>query len=89
MFSPYDQPWKNGEPRTKENLNDQSAGSNISNPYQNPSWNNRSYTRFMINPTIYAMFTLPYGFSLRTDYTPRFDYRKDLISMVEEILSER
>lgn len=76
VFSPYDQPWKNGEPRTKENLNDQSAGSNISNPYQNPSWNNRSYTRFMINPTIYAMFTLPYGFSLRTDYTPRFDYRK-------------
>lgn len=76
VFSPYDQPWKNGEPRTNENLNDQSAGSNISNPYQDPSWNTRSYTRFMINPTVYAKFSLPYGFSLRTDYTPRFDYRK-------------
>lgn len=76
VFSPYDQPWKNGAPRTNENLNDQSAGSNISNPYQGPSWNNRSYTRFMINPTIYASFTLPLGISLRTDYTPRFDYRK-------------
>jgi TonB-linked SusC/RagA family outer membrane protein len=76
VFSPYDQPWKNGAPRTRENLNDQSAGSNISNPYQGPSWNNRSHTRFMVNPTIYASFMLPYGFSLRTDYTPRFDYRK-------------
>jgi TonB-linked SusC/RagA family outer membrane protein len=76
VFSPYDQPWKNGQPQTNENLNDQSAGSNISNPYQDPSWNNRQYIRFSINPTLYASLTLPYGFSLRTDYTPRFDNRK-------------
>lgn len=75
-FSPYDQPWMNGEPRTRENLNDQSAGSNRDNPYQGPSWNTRNHTRFMINPTLFAMFNLPGGFSLRTDYTPRFDVRK-------------
>ncbi len=75
-FSPYDQPWRNGMPRTRENLSDQPAGSNLTNPYQNPSWNTRSHTRFMINPTLYAMVTLPLGFTLRTDYTPRFDVRK-------------
>src|SRR5690554_1947166 len=75
-FSPYDQPWMNGKPRIRENLNDQAAGSNRDNPYQGPSWNTRSHTRFMINPTLFAMFTLPAGFSLRTDYTPRFDVRK-------------
>lgn len=75
-FSPYDQPWKNGKPRIRENLNDQSAGSNRGNPYQEPSWNTRRHTRFSINPTLFAMFTLPYGFTLRTDYTPRFDVRK-------------
>ncbi len=75
-FSPYDQPWRNGMPRTRENLTDQPAGSNLTNPYQAPAWNTRSHTRFMINPTLYANITLPYGFSLRTDYTPRFDVRK-------------
>lgn len=76
VYSPYDQPWINGMPRVRENLTDQSAGSNISNPYQDPSWNTRKYTRFMINPTLYANFTLPLGFTLRTDYTPRFDLFK-------------
>lgn len=76
VYSPYDQPWANGEPRVRENLNDQAAGSNISNPYQEPSWNTRSHTRFMINPTLFANVTLPYGFTLRTNYTPRFDIRK-------------
>lgn len=76
VFSPYDQPWRNGMPRTRENLNDQAAGSNLSNPYQNPSWNTRSHTRFMINPTLFASVDLPGGFTLRTDYTPRFDVRK-------------
>jgi len=76
VFSPYDQPWKNGLPRTRENLNDQAAGSNLSNPYQDPSWNTRSQTRFMINPTLYASVSLPGGFNLRTDYTPRFDIYK-------------
>lgn len=76
VFSPYDQPWKNGMPQTRENLNDQAAGSNISNPYQDPSWNTRSYSRFMINPTLYASVNLPGNFTLRTDYTPRFDVYK-------------
>ncbi|MFY0652822.1 MAG: SusC/RagA family TonB-linked outer membrane protein [Cyclobacteriaceae bacterium] len=74
--SPYDQPWENGAERTRENLVDQSAGSNQSNPYQVPAWNTRKYDRFMINPTLFTKFTLPYGFSLRVDYTPRFDARK-------------
>ncbi len=74
--SPYDQPWRNGTEHTRENLNDQSAGSNRGNPYQDPSWNTRLYDRFMINPTLYAKATLPFGFSFRIDYTPRFDSRK-------------
>lgn len=74
--SPYDQPWANGAPRTLENLNDQSAGSNRSNPYIEPSWNERLYDRYMINPTIYANATLPLGFSFRIDYTPRVDIRR-------------
>ena len=74
--SPYDQPWANGVPRTRENLNDQSAGSNRSNPYIEPLWNDRSYDRYMINPTIYANATLPLGFSFRIDYTPRIDIRR-------------
>jgi len=74
--SPYDQPWANGEPRTPENLNDQSAGSNRSNPYIEPSFNERLYDRYMLNPTIYAKAQLPAGFSFRVDYTPRIDIRK-------------
>lgn len=74
--SPYDQPWQNGAPRTREFLNDQSAGSNRGNPYQSPSWNTRLYDRFMINPTIYTQIDLPLGFNFRMDYTPRFDSRK-------------
>lgn len=74
--SPYDQPWENGMPQTRENLKAQAAGSNQSNPYQDPSWNTREYTRFMVNPTMFAKFTLPFGFSIRGDYTPRFDTRK-------------
>ncbi|XOV94399.1 MAG: SusC/RagA family TonB-linked outer membrane protein [Bacteroidota bacterium] len=75
-LSPYDQPWTNGMERTPANLTAQPAGSNLGNPYQDPSWNNRLYTRFMINPTLFAKFTLPFGFSFRTDFTPRFDTQK-------------
>jgi len=76
VLSPYDQPWANGAPRTRENLNDQSAGSNRSNPYMGPAWNDRLYDRYMINPTVYADFDLPSGFSFRVDFTPRVDIRK-------------
>ncbi len=76
VYSVYDQPWANGAPRTRENLNDQAAGSNISNPYQGPSWNTRLHNQIMINPTLYAQLELPFGFSLRQDYTPRFSIRK-------------
>lgn len=72
----WDQPWTNGTERTPENLTDQAAGSNQSNPYQEPWWNNRLHQRFMVNPTIFAQFTLPFGFSLRQDFTPRFDFRR-------------
>ncbi len=72
----WDQPWQNGLPRTPQNLTDQAAGSNQSNPYQDPWWNSRLHTRFMVNPTMFAKFTLPFGFSIRQDFTPRFDTRK-------------
>ncbi|MCK5468345.1 MAG: TonB-dependent receptor, partial [Cyclobacteriaceae bacterium] len=74
--SPYDQPWENGQPHEREFLNDQNAGSNQDNDYQDPSWNTRHYDRFMINPTVFAKATLPYGFTFRMDYTPRFSSRK-------------
>ncbi len=74
--SPYDQPWANGVPRTRENLNDQSAGNNRGNPFIAPAWNERLYDRYLINPTIYANVSLPLGFSFRADYTPRIDIRK-------------
>lgn len=76
VYSIYDQPWENDVPRIPENLKAQAAGSNLGNPYQNPSWNHRKYTRFMINPTLFANIDLPFGFSIRGDYTPRFDVRK-------------
>jgi len=74
--SPYDQPWRNGAPQTPENLNDQSAGSNRGNPYIEPSWNERLYDRYMLNPTIYARTELPFGFNFKVDFTPRVDIRK-------------
>ncbi len=73
--SPYDQPWENNVPRVPENLKAQAAGSNQGNPYQDPSWNYREYTRFMVNPTLFMKVSLPFGFSIRGDYTPRFDFR--------------
>jgi TonB-linked SusC/RagA family outer membrane protein len=76
VYSPYDQPWEIGAERTRENLTGQAAGSNIGNPYQDPSWNTRMYNRFMLNPTLFTKITLPLGFSFRMDYTPRFDTRK-------------
>ena len=72
----WDQPWQNGLPRTPENLTDQAAGSNQSNPYQEPWWNTRLHTEFAVNPTMFAKFTLPLGFSIRQDFTPRFNFRK-------------
>jgi len=75
-LSPYDQPWANGVPRIPENLNDQAAGSNRSNPYQGPTWNDRKYDRYMLNPTLYARTDLPLGFSFKIDFTPRIDIRK-------------
>ncbi len=41
-----------------------------------PAWNDRLYDRYMINPTVYADFDLPLGFSFRVDFTPRVDIRK-------------
>jgi hypothetical protein len=82
VYSPYDQPWGLDEdgnelPRTRENLNDQAAGSNISNPYQVPSWNTRMYNRFMINPTVFTKVDLPCRISV-SGWTihRRFDTRK-------------
>ncbi len=86
VFSPYDQPWENDSPftapwdedisETRPYLTGQSAGSNRSNPFQNPAWNTRQHDRIMFNPTVYTKITLPLGLSLRVDYTPRFESRK-------------
>lgn len=74
--SVWDQPWENGTPRTVENLKAARSGSNQGNEFLNPSYNSRLHTRFMVNPTMFAKFTLPLGFSIRQDFTPRFDFRK-------------
>lgn len=74
--SPYETPWINGTERIRENLNGQNAGSNQSNPFQDPAWNTRKHDRFMINPTLFTKVRLPLGFSFRMDYTPRFEARK-------------
>ncbi len=74
--SVWDQPWENNVPRTVENLKGARSGSNQGNEYLNPSWNTRQYQSFAVNPTMFMKVTLPFGFSIRQDYTPRFYFRK-------------
>jgi len=88
--SPYDTPWENEAwdnpvvedtgkypwrfPR--EYLKQAGAGSNRGNPYLNPAYITRLYTRYRIFPTMYAKLTLPYGFTFTSNMTTRLDFRK-------------
>ena len=90
--SPYDTPWRNeawDNPEVedtgkypwrfpREYLKEAGAGSNRGNPYLNPAYITREYTRYRIFPTMYAKLTLPYGFSFTSNMTTRLDFRKRL-----------
>lgn len=74
-LSPYDSPWENGMPQTKENLTLAAAGSNRSNPLLNPAYIERSFDRYRVFPTVYGKLTLPYGFTFTSRFTQRIDVR--------------
>ncbi len=74
--SPYDMPWENGKPHTREYLKTAGAGSNRSNPFLNPAYTTRQYDRYKLFPTMYAKLKLPYGFSFTSRMTTRLDFRK-------------
>ena len=88
--SPYDTPWDNivwtdssikdtGKypwrfPR--EYLKTAGAGSNRGNPYLDPSYTTRKYTRYRVFPTMYAKLTLPFGFTFTSRLNTRLDFRQ-------------
>jgi len=74
--SPYDMPWKNGMPQTRENLKTAGAGSNRSNPFLNPAYTTRKYDRYKLFPTMYAKLKLPLGITFTSRLTTRLDFRK-------------
>jgi TonB-linked SusC/RagA family outer membrane protein len=88
--SPYDTPWENeawDNPEVedtgkypwrfpREYLKEAGAGSNRGNPYLNPAYITRQYTRYRIFPTMYAKLSLPYGFTFTSNMTTRLDFRK-------------
>src|SRR5690554_4311922 len=75
-LSPYDTPWENGMPQTRENLKLAAAGSNRSNPLLDPAYRTRLYDRYRLFPTISGKLTLPYGFQFTSNFTQRLDFRK-------------
>jgi TonB-linked SusC/RagA family outer membrane protein len=74
--SPYDMPWENGMPHTRENLKTAGAGSNRSNPFLNPAYTTRKYDRYKLFPTMYAKLKLPFGITFTSRLTTRLDFRK-------------
>jgi TonB-linked SusC/RagA family outer membrane protein len=89
--SPYDSPWENivyneniptiGDLPNKyprEYLKTAGAGSNRGNPFLNPAYITRQYDRYRIFPTMYAKLSLPFGITLTSNFTTRFDFRKRL-----------
>ncbi len=74
--SPYDMPWENGKPHTREYLKTAGAGSNRSNPFLNPAYTTRKYDRYKLFPTMYAKLKLPFGFTFTSRMTTRLDFRK-------------
>ncbi len=89
--SPYDSPWENivyneniptigrlPNRYPREYLKTVGSGSNRGNPFLNPAYITRKYDRYRIFPTIYAKLTLPFGITLTSRYTTRFDFRQRL-----------
>jgi TonB-linked SusC/RagA family outer membrane protein len=74
-LSPYDSPWENGMPQTRENLALAAAGSNRSNPLLDEAFIIRDHERYRVFPTIYAKVTLPFGISFTSRFTQRIDFR--------------
>ena len=74
--SPYDQPWENNVPRTRENLKVAGAGSNRGNPFLDPAYKYREYDRYILRPIVYAKLTLPLGITFTSNYSTRMDFRK-------------
>ena len=88
--SPYDTPWRNeawDNPEVedtgkypwrfpREYLKEAGAGSNRGNPYLDPAYTTRQYTRYRIFPTMYGKLSLPYGFTFTSNMTTRLDFRK-------------
>ncbi|MGF1586555.1 MAG: SusC/RagA family TonB-linked outer membrane protein [Bacteroidales bacterium] len=74
--SPFDTPWENGMPQTREHLKLAGAGSNRSNPLLDRAYQNRLYNRNRFSPTMYARLNLPFGVKLTTNFTQRLDFRK-------------
>ena len=89
--SPYDSPWENivynenmptigklPNRYPREYLKTVGSGSNRGNPFLNPAYITRKYDRYRIFPTVYAKLTLPFGITLTSKYTTRFDFRQRL-----------
>lgn len=89
--SPYDSPWQNivydenmptigklPNRYPREYLKTSGAGSNRDNPFLNPAYITRQYDRYRIFPTMYAKLSLPFGITITSKYTTRFDFRKRL-----------
>ncbi|BBE20257.1 SusC, outer membrane protein [Aquipluma nitroreducens] len=72
--SPFDTPWGNGMPQTKENLKLSSAGSNLSNPLLDPAYITRKFDSYRLSPTMYAKLTLPFGIVLTSNFTQRLEF---------------
>lgn len=74
--SPYDTPWENDMPQTRENLKLAGAGSNRSNPLLDRAYQTRLHNRSRFFPTMYAKLNLPFGINITTNFTQRMDFRK-------------
>jgi TonB-linked SusC/RagA family outer membrane protein len=82
-LSPYDMPWinatwKEGLPRTRENLALAASGSNRSNPLLNPAFITRDHDRYRVFPTVYGELSLPYGIKFTSRFTQRIDFNTRL-----------
>ena len=72
--SPFDTPWVNGQPHTKENLKLSAAGSNLSNPLLDPAYITRKFDSYRLSPTAYAKVILPFGIVITSNFTHRLEF---------------
>ena len=72
--SPYDTPWENGMPQTKEHLKVYSAGSNMANPLLDPAYIDRKFDSYRLFPTMYAKLKLPFGITYTSNFTQRLEF---------------